>query len=65
MPWIYSYKIIKDDNTLSDRTKFLKNCNRNSLRKDKNKHEKEGFLSLYSVVVKYIIPMNPFNLKKI
>lgn len=65
MPWIYSHKIIKDDNTLSDRTKFLKNCNRNSLRKGKNKHEKEGFLSLYSVVVKYIIPMNPFNLKKI
>lgn len=65
MHWIYSHKIIKDDNTLSDRTKFLKNCNRNSLRKDKNKHEKEGFLSLYSVVVKYIIPMNPFNLKKI
>lgn len=39
MTWIYSHKIIKDNNILSDRTKFLKNWKRNTLCKDMNKED--------------------------
>lgn len=59
MPWICSHKIIKDNNILSDRTKFLKNW--------KEIHSvriwiRRIYLSFYSVVVFYSVVEYYFQL---